>query len=73
MPARVLDLCCEFRTATNGLPTVAGNGLLGALAHFVLGAIDAAEKADMRALAMRDGPYTEAERVTLLAIARGMW
>ena len=36
------------------------------LAHFGLGAIDVAEKADMRALAMRGGPYTEAERVALL-------
>ena len=46
---------------------MAGNGLLGALAHFGLPAIDAGEKADMRALAQRPGPHTEAERAALLA------
>jgi len=66
MPARVLDLFCEFRNATNGVGTVAGNGLLGALAHFGLPAIDAGEKADMRELAQRRGPHTEAERAALL-------
>ncbi|MFH1265258.1 MAG: DNA polymerase I, partial [Planctomycetota bacterium] len=67
MPARVLDLFCEFRNLTNGGATVAGNGLLGALAYFGLGGIDAAGKQDMRDLAIRGGPYTEAERAALLA------
>jgi hypothetical protein len=66
MPARILDLFCEFRNMTNGAGTVAGNSLLGALAHFGLGAIDAAEKANMRDLAQRPGPHNEAERVALL-------
>ena len=66
MPARVLDLFVEFRNLTNGLSTVAGNGLLGALAHFGFGAIDGAEKDDMRKLAIRGGPYTHAERSALL-------
>ena len=44
MPARVLDLFCEFRNITNGSGTISGNGLLGALARFGLRAIDAAEK-----------------------------
>ena len=48
MPARVLDLFCEFRNATNGLPTVAGNSLLGALAYYGLPAMLAREKAEMR-------------------------
>ena len=30
MPARILDLFTEFRCQTNGLPTVAGRGLIGA-------------------------------------------
>jgi hypothetical protein len=34
VPARILDLFTEFRNHTNGLPTTAGNGLVGALAHF---------------------------------------
>ena len=67
MPARVLDLFCEFRDLTNGAGTVAGNGLLGALAHFGLPSIDAGEKAGMRELAQRPGPHTEAERAALLA------
>jgi hypothetical protein len=65
-PLRVLDLFCEFRWLTNGRPTVAGNGLLGALAYFGLAAIDAAEKKEMRDLAMRGGPYNAAERLALL-------
>ena len=40
--------------------------MLGALAHFGLGALDAAEKDEMRALAMREGPHTDAERMALL-------
>ncbi|GAF99817.1 unnamed protein product, partial [marine sediment metagenome] len=66
MPVRVLDLFTEFRCLTNGRPTVAGNGLLGALAHFGLDAIEAAEKEEMRELAQRGGPYTQAERQSLL-------
>ena len=33
VPERVLDLFTEFRNHTNGIPTVSGAGLLGALAH----------------------------------------
>lgn len=66
IPARILDLFCEFRNLNNGLGTVAGNGLLGALAHFGLDGIEVAEKSDMRELVMRGGPYTDAERVALL-------
>lgn len=48
MPTRVLDLYVEFRNLTNGLPTVAGAGLLGALTHFGLDCIDATEKKDIQ-------------------------
>lgn len=67
MPARILDLYTEFRCLTNGGPTTSGNGLLGAMAHYGLGAIDVAEKSEMRDLAMRGGQYTLAERQALLA------
>jgi hypothetical protein len=40
--------------------------LLGALACFGLDAISAADKEQMRQLAMRGGPYTDAERLALL-------
>jgi DNA polymerase-1 len=33
-PANLIDLFTEFRVETNGLPTVAGNSMLGACAHF---------------------------------------
>ena len=62
IPCRVVDLYCEFRNLTNGKPTPCGGGLLGALAWFGLDAIDAAEKEQLRALAMRGGPYTDLER-----------
>jgi hypothetical protein len=44
MPERILDLFCEFRDRTNGLPTPAGSGLLGALAYFGLDGIGATKK-----------------------------
>jgi hypothetical protein len=66
MPARVLDLFVEFRCLTNGRTLPAGAGLLGALTYFGLDSMDGAEKEEMRALAMRGGPYTKAERVALL-------
>lgn len=66
MPACVLDLFVEFRNATNGLQTVAGNGLVGALAAYGLDSIGTAEKKEMRELIMRGGPWTGEERQAIL-------
>lgn len=66
MPARVLDLFCEFRVLTNGLAVPCGNGLLGAMAYFGLSAIDVAEKTEMRELALRGGWYSEREKQALI-------
>jgi DNA polymerase-1 len=66
VPERVLDLFTEFRNHTNGLPTVAGAGLLGALAHFGLDGIGAVEKNAMRDLVLRGGPWSETERAAIL-------
>lgn len=66
MPANVLDLFVEFRCLSNGLPVPCGAGLLGALAYFGLDSIGAAEKDEMRELAIRGGPWTDAERLALL-------
>jgi len=66
VPARVLDLFTEFRNLTNGRRTVLGNSLLGALTHFGLDAMEASEKAEMRSLALRGGPWTDTERAALL-------
>jgi hypothetical protein len=48
MPPRVLDLFVEFRNRTNGLPTPAGAGLLGALTYFGLDTGGAIEKKEMQ-------------------------
>jgi DNA polymerase-1 len=66
MPERVLDLFTEFRNATNGLPTVSGNSLLGALAHQGLDSMGTVEKDEMRALVLRGGPWSDAERAAIL-------
>lgn len=66
MPARVLDLFCEFRVATNGKRTIAGNGLLGALAAHKLSAIDAAEKHEMRDLILSGGPWSDSDKTAIL-------
>ncbi len=66
VPVRIVDLFCEFRLLTNGRQTMAGAGLIGALTWFGLDGIAAAEKQELRELAMRGGPFTGAERVALL-------
>jgi DNA polymerase-1 len=66
VPERVLDLFTEFRNHTNGLQTISGAGLLGALAHFGLNSIGAVEKNEMRDLVLRGGPWTDTERTAIL-------
>mgnify|MGYP000906766904 CR=1 FL=1 len=66
-PVRILDLFTEFRNLTNGTPPSCGYGLVGAMAHFGLDSIAAAEKEEMRSIAIRGGPFTEDERRDLLA------
>jgi DNA polymerase I len=65
-PTRILDLFTEFRDRTNGLPTPAGSGLIGALVFFGLDHLGATEKDDMRALILRGGPWSESERGAIL-------
>jgi hypothetical protein len=66
MPARILDLFCEFKVKTSGLPTPCGCGLLGALAFHGIDGIDASEKEAMRQLVLRGGPYSTDERQAVL-------
>ena len=66
VPERVLDLYVEFRNHTNGLPTISGAGLLGALAQYGLDGIGAGEKNEMRDLVLRGGPWTDEERLAVL-------
>jgi hypothetical protein len=62
----VLDLFTEFRACRNGVATIAGNGLLGALTHFGLDNIGATEKEGMRELIMTGGPWSEQQRADIL-------
>jgi len=66
-PARIIDLYAEFRCLTSGRSVPCGYSLLGALTAFGLDGLAAAEKEDMRQLAMRGGPYTTTEQQALLA------
>src|SRR5262249_7791477 len=66
VPERVLDLFTEFRNHANGLPTIAGSGLIGALASFGLDAMGAQEKDEMRSLILRGGPWSCSERNAII-------
>jgi hypothetical protein len=66
VPERALDLFTEFRNHTNGLPTISGAGLIGALAFHGLDGIGAVEKEEMRDLVLRGGPWSDAERSAIL-------
>lgn len=66
LPVNILDLFAEFRVWTNGRRLRHGAGLLGAMAYFHLGGIDALEKEEMRALAIRGGPFDAKERDDLI-------
>jgi hypothetical protein len=65
VPEHSLDLYPEFRRHTCGLPVPNGHGLLGALAYYGLPALESAVKEENRALAMRGGVYSEAEKSRL--------
>jgi hypothetical protein len=65
-PTNILDLFTEFRDRTNGLPTPAGTGLIGALTYFGLDTIGAQDKDAMRSLILRGEPWSEDERKAIL-------
>jgi hypothetical protein len=62
MPVNVLDLFIEFRLLTNGLKTIAGNSLVGALVHFGLDHVDALEKTELRLDILRGGASSAARK-----------
>jgi hypothetical protein len=66
LPERILDLFIEFRNRTNGLSLPHGASLLGAMAWHGLDSLGGAEKKSLQELAIRGGPWSEAERVALL-------
>jgi hypothetical protein len=66
MPACILDLFVEYRCATNGIPTLYGDGLIGALVQHGLAHLDAGEKEAMRRLIMEGTAWSEAEQAAIL-------
>ena len=66
LPLHVLDLFAEFRVLTNGKPVVSGNGLVGALTHFGIDCMAAAEKDANRNLILRGGPFSAEERARII-------
>ncbi len=66
VPKWWLDLFAEFRCYSNGNPAIEKHGLLDALRHFGTKSSGNFNKAEMRQLAARGGPYTPQERAALL-------
>jgi DNA polymerase-1 len=67
IPARIIDLCAEFKCATSGLDMPHGRGLTAAMMFYGLrGTFGAEEKKSMQTLAAGGGPYDAAQRQALL-------
>lgn len=66
LPAHILDPYVEFRNHTNKLSRPFGSSLLGAMQAYGLSHADMAEKEEMREVAMRGAPFTDAEKRALL-------
>jgi DNA polymerase-1 len=62
MPARILDLCAEFKCRRSGKFTPLGKKLIGALGYFGLDTIGGNEKDKMYELILRGGPWSAKER-----------
>jgi DNA polymerase I len=72
MPARVLDLFCEFRCLTNGRRAPGEkDSLVGLLTHFSIDAINALEKREMIDLILANGPELESRREEAMAYCEG--
>lgn len=65
MPFNVLDLFVEFRNHVNGLPLIKWS-LIGALAYFGLGGIDALEKKSMISSILTGGPWSTEDQRNIL-------
>lgn len=68
LPPRTIDAFAEFRAATNGLRLPGTNGLLGALDHYgITTSTDQARKDQMRDLCIAGGPFSEEQKVEIMA------
>jgi DNA polymerase I-like protein with 3'-5' exonuclease and polymerase domains len=70
LPCRIVDLLVEFRLVTNGIGWREGekskHKLIHATEYFGLNLLDAVQKSEMQALALRGGPFSSDERRELL-------
>jgi DNA polymerase-1 len=66
IPARIIDLCAEFKCFTSGLNLPHGKGLTGAMIYYGIRGFEAENKKDMQQLAAAGGPFNEAEQGALL-------
>jgi DNA polymerase-1 len=66
LPKYFIDLYVEFTNTTNGNARTNGKGLLGALTHYKLPAMESDTKEEMRQLALRGGPYSNDEKRNLI-------
>ena len=67
IPARIIDLCAEFKLHTSGLDLPHGRGLTGAMMFYgIRGGIEAEHKKTMQQRAAVGGPFDEAGRQELL-------
>lgn len=66
MPCNVLDLYVEYQRNTNGRDRPHGAGLLGAMASYNIGSMDAGVKDACRDLIMSGGPWDADEQVRIL-------
>ncbi len=65
-PQNLIDLFAEFRNTTNGLNTIAGKSLLGAMTYYGLKGISMDSKDTMREIILRGGPRTKAEQEQII-------
>jgi DNA polymerase I len=71
LPAKVLDLSPLFRCVVNGRLVPQGKGLLGALAHYRVDAIDATYKDKIRKRIIKGWPFTAQEQAEILKYVMG--
>ena len=69
MPENIFDTFCEHRNLTNGLPV--GASQVAACLHHGVPCMEAAYKDANRDLAIRGGPFTQAEMVRLVNYCTG--
>jgi hypothetical protein len=66
-PGHLIDLYAEFRRITNGQELTYGRGMVGALRYFSLEQFVPNEKLEMRELILSGGPWSAAQKSSILA------